>query len=382
MTSAIIIGGGIAGLSTALALKNAGIGATVFERAPAIAELGAGLTLWSNAVNALGELGVRREILASASILRKTVSLMLSSGRGGSIDLEKLAHRFGAPSICIHRGRLQLILLGALGEENVRTGCACIHAEQAGNRVRVHFENGADAEADFLVAADGIRSGIRRQLHPHAVIRHAGYLSWRGIARKSEVDPPPAGQNVTFFGAGSQAAVLECGTDYLFWYVTRNGPPKPSASASERKAEITRLIQGWPKALTRCIEATPPESILETDILDLPPLSTWGAGRTTFAGDAIHATTPNLGQGAGMGIEDGVVLGRCFSAGRDVEECLRDYERRRKPRTDWIVRESFRIGRVLQMENRLAVKLRDALSTTPLARWFGERMFARMMKFE
>jgi len=136
--SAIIIGGGIAGLTTALALKNAGLGATVFEQAPAITELGAGLTLWSNAVHALDELGLRREILASASVLRKTVSLMLSSGRGGSIDLEKLADRFGAPSICIHRGRLQSILLAALGDENVRTGCACIHAEQAGNRVRAN----------------------------------------------------------------------------------------------------------------------------------------------------------------------------------------------------------------------------------------------------
>ena len=83
-----------------------------------------------------------------------------------------------------------------------------------------------------------------------------------------------------------------------------------------------------------------------------------------------------------MGIEDGLVLGRCFSNGRDVEECLRDYEGRRKPRTDWIVRESFRIGRVLQLENGLAVKLRDALFTTPLAQWAGERTFARMMKFE
>jgi FAD-dependent urate hydroxylase len=380
--TAIVIGGGIAGLAVGVALKQAGIAVTVFERAPIISEVGAGLTVWSNGVIALDALGLKDRVLAESSVILESVAVTADSRLLSRVDLDKIGRRLGAPSICLSRGKLQAILLGALGSENVRTGRACVRTEQAGGRVRASFEDGTEAESDFLVAADGIQSGVRLRLHPESTVRRAGYISWRGLATRSDSGGLPSGQDMVICARGCQAAMLECGSEFLFWYLTRNGAPVPSASPDDRKAEIIHRIQGWPGVFTNCVNATPAAAILENDLVDVRPLERWGVGRVTFAGDAIHATTPNLGQGAAMGMEDAVVLGRCLVAGLGVEEALREYEGRRKPRTDWIVRESFRVGRVLQMESAMGVRLRESFTRTPLAQWMGERMFMRAMSFQ
>src|SRR6516164_9698949 len=172
-----IIGAGIGGLAAAAALHRIGVEALVIERAPSIREVGAGLSLWSNAVNALRELGLDAKVIAAASVIERN---MVQTPEGRFIartELSELSQMAGAPCICIHRGVLQKILLDALPPHSVRIDSRCVGFDGS----TAILENGEHIQADVLVGADGISSVIRDGLHGAQAPRYAGYTCWRGI---------------------------------------------------------------------------------------------------------------------------------------------------------------------------------------------------------
>jgi len=142
-------------------------------------------------------------------------------------------------------------------------------------------------------------------------------------------------------GAGSQFGLWPCGAGQLYWFLTKNAPQ----GATQTKANVVALCRDWTAPIPDVIEGTPEDAILQNDIIDRSPLRWWGRGRVTLLGDAAHATTPNLGQGACMALEDAVILAHCISTVRPAEAALREYERLRIPRTGAIVRDSWRAGR-------------------------------------
>ena len=374
-----IIGGGIGGLAAAVALRRVGIEALVIERAPTIREVGAGLSIWSNAVNALRELGLDSAVTAAASVIERHVTRTPHGRRISETDFGPIAKVAGAPCICIHRAALQRILLEALPAGSVRTGARCTGFDDS----TAILESGERIEADLLVGADGISSAIRDALHGATAPRYAGYTCWRGILRDAGALAGQPRTPLLVLGAGSQFGLWPCGAGQLYWFLTRNAPP----GTRKTKADALAVCRGWAAPVPGVIDGTPEDAILQNDIIDRPPLRWWGRGHVTLLGDAAHAATPNLGQGACQALEDAVVLAQCLNGPRaaltpsEIEAALRQYERSRIPRTARIVRESWQAGKILQLDSPALEGLRDWFLGTRLGDYVGMRQFRTLLTY-
>jgi 2-polyprenyl-6-methoxyphenol hydroxylase-like FAD-dependent oxidoreductase len=364
----IIIGGGIGGLSTALALRRVGIHSDVFEQADELREIGAGLSIWANALRALEPLGVAQRVQSLGSSIDRFEVRTHAGGTLSSLSFAALERKLGVPvGVIVHRADLLRELAAGLDQAHVYCGARCITIENKADGVIVRFADGREAFGDLLVGADGLHSAVRSQLHGPSKPRYAGYTCWRGVAHL-EVKHPAPGLSFETWGPGARFSVHHCGPGRLIWYATRNVSEGGVDSPVGRKADVQGTFQTWHPPIPEVIEATPGAEILRNDIVDRIPIVNWGRGRVTLLGDAAHPTTPNLGQGACQAIEDAVCLAASLGSNRDVATALRHYEQARQPRTAAITRESWRLGRICQWENPFGCWLRNRLTCwTPKA---------------
>ena len=321
----MVAGAGIGGLAAALALRRAGIEATVFERAGELGEVGAGILLAANAVRALGELGLSDRVLqlgtpASAVQIRSWRGKALSDVRA-----DVLEEVTGAPSAAVHRADLQAFLLRELGEENVRLGARCSGFEQDDGAVTAFFADVPEVRGDALIGADGLYSTIRTRVHGPREPRYAGYTAWRAIVEPGR-ELLPWGAGFESWGKGARFGCAHIGRGRVYWFATTNAPEGeedgPIGTPSGPGATLMRLFGRWHHPIPALISGTEETAIRRDDLYDREPVSgSWGTGRVTLLGDAAHPSTPNLGQGACQAIEDAVTLARC----------LKPFVRRRYP---------------------------------------------------
>jgi len=359
MTKLLIIGGGIGGLATAIAARQAGVEPVVYERAAEIQEVGAGITLWSNAVRALRRLGVESALLPLSTTLDRSE---IRSWRGRLLartSLGALSQRLGAPTLGVHRADLQAALANAAAAP-IHLSATCVGFEQDAAGVNVKLFSGLEATGDLLVGADGLRSKVREQLLGLQPPRYSGTVAWRGIALFEHPSYPP-GLTSLSIGRGAQVGMLPIGKGRTYWFATAKLPEGQIDAPAGRKRDLLELFRGWHEPIPALIDATAEHAILRGDIHDRAPTRRWGEGRVTLLGDAAHPTTPNLGQGAGMALEDAVVLGRCLRENADPVQALRTYEQLRRDRTAMIVKDSLRMGRMLERGHPVASWLRDWL---------------------
>lgn len=355
---AIIIGGGIGGLCTAIALHRAGIEAVLYERAAEFGEVGAGLTLWANAIRGLRALGLADAVMASGSKVQRA-AILDSRGRVLSrTRTDEFERLFGDPTMAIHRARLHQILLAALPADTVRAGESCTGFEQNGDGATARFQGGRSERADLLIGADGIHSVIRRQLFPEVRLRYSGYTAWRGV---TTADQTALGSTSESWGCGSRFGIVPISEHEVYWFATDNAPEGMKLRSVVQKASLLERFRGWHQPVEKLLSETPAEAILHNDIYDVEPMAHWSRGRVTLLGDAAHPTTPNLGQGACQAIESSVTLARCLSEAATVAEALQRYESERRPRTAWITEQSWKFGRIGQLDNRLACALRNLI---------------------
>lgn len=354
---AIIIGGGIGGLCTTIALQQIGIDVRVYERTEAFERVGAGLAVWANAIRALRKLGLADQVIEAGSVFgraefRSPSGKILQSGELGASD-----RHIDEPNVGIHRAELQRVLVLALPAETLRLGMRCIGVEQDSDKVTIHLANGGTDQADCLIAADGLRSTVRQQLFPETRLNYDGRTSWRGVAETRDAVAP--GVAYQTWGRGERVGYLSVDRNHVYWFAVVNlleGKTPPSA---ERKDFLCRRFRGWHHPIGHLIDMTAAQTIVEAPIYDIEPLARWSQGRITLLGDAAHAATPDMGQGACMAIEDAVVLARCLSQEKDLATALNRYEVERKPRTTWIMNQSRAIGRIAQLDNPLLCTIRD-----------------------
>ena len=359
---AIIIGGGIGGLSATLALRRVGVHSDVFEQAEELREVGAGLTVWANAIRALEQLGVAERVLWLSSKMERFECRTSVGKTLSSTPLLELERKLGVPvGVVVQRADLLREL--AAGLDKGRTHCAarCVSIENKPDEVVAQFADGRVARGDFLVGADGLHSVVRAQLHGASKPRYAGYTCWRGVADLQVEDPQP-GLGFETWGPGARFSVHHC-AGRIFWYATRNVPEGGVDSRAGRKADVRDVFKTWHRPIPEVIEATREADILRNDIVDRLPLEHWGRGRVTLLGDSAHPTTPNLGQGACLAMEDAVCLAASLAEARDVEEALQHYERVRYPRTTAITKDSWQLGKIGQLENPFGRCLRDRLTS-------------------
>lgn len=372
--SAGIIGGGIGGIATAVALHREGVDVTVYERASEFREAGAGMMLWPNATRVLRDLGLLEEVAARSGPNRH----FLVRGCGGAILMNIELGRFEVPALCARRPDLLACLLSALPGDRVRLGCEFERFEQERDRVGVRFVGGAGAEHDVLIGADGIRSRVRNQLlGVHAPI-YRGYMVWRGFARLAGAVPP--GSNSETWGRGRRFGILNTGGDRFTWYATANTPQDHADGPEGRQAELLRRFAGWHEPVERLIEATDESEILKNGAYDLEPLRRWGQGRVMLLGDAAHPCTPNLGQGGCMALEDAAVLAKSFRREASPELALRRYETLRRQRTRHVQQRSLLMGHIGQWENALIAGGRQVVTSMLPAKIF-ERNLRRVYSY-
>jgi 2-polyprenyl-6-methoxyphenol hydroxylase-like FAD-dependent oxidoreductase len=349
----LVVGGGIGGLAAAAALRRDGHEVEVFERAAALEQVGAGLSLAPNALAALDELGVGDEVRARAGRARR----ILVRARSGKILTEVDAEGREWEVVGVHRADLQDVLTRTAG--TIALGRRVTGFAEAVDGVAAHLEDGSETEGDVLVGADGIHSTVRAQLKRYEPLRFAGYFGWR--AAIDFEDPELAGTFSESWGPRLRVGLISIGGGRLYWFVSERARQDTPLPADPHRYLIERL-QDWHDPIPAVVAATTAAALTRLPIHDRPPAKEWGRGRVTLLGDAAHPMTPNLGQGAAQALEDAIVLARKLGSG-DIEpvSALREYEAARIPRTTMIVRRSWQLGRVAQLSSPLACRLRDAV---------------------
>jgi len=369
-----IIGGGIGGVATAVALHRAGIDSTVYERAPELREVGAGMMLWPNATRVLKELGLLERVAACSGPSRN----FLVRASSGTILMDISLGQFDVPALCTRRSDLLEALISALPAESIRLGHDFESFEGRKRTVGVHFAGGFSAEHDFLIGADGIRSRIRSQLLGVHEPIYRGYTVWRGLARLT--GSVPAGSNSETWGRGKRFGILNTGGDRFTWYATANTGPGHIDSSLGRQRELLRMFAGWHEPVENLIEATDEGDILKNGAYDLAPLKRWGQGRVMLLGDAAHPCTPNLGLGGGMALEDALVLAKSFCREATPELALRGYESLRRRRTRHVQQRSLLMGNIGQWESLVMASGRRMVTSMLPAKLF-ERNLRRVYSY-
>lgn len=345
-------------MCAAISLRRLGLDVEVYEQAEELRMVGAGLTIWANAIKALRKLGLAERVIESGSKIDRG-ELRTSTGRVLSrTDTGELEERFGEPTIAIHRADLHEILLDALPAGTVHLDKRCARFEETEEGVSVSFADGETVRADLLVGADGIHSVIRRQLFPEVKPRYSGYTTWRGVVETR--DEAALGKTSETWGCGARFGIVRIDRERVYWFSTANVEPGQRLSPDETKSFLLEYFKGWHHPVELLIKSTQAEHILHNDIYDIEPMKKWCRGRVALLGDSAHPTTPNMGQGACMAIESSLALARCLREADVLTESLHRYERERMPRTAWITNQSRKIGRIGQIENRLLCTLRDA----------------------
>ncbi|MDW8258764.1 MAG: FAD-dependent monooxygenase [Gammaproteobacteria bacterium] len=353
-----IIGAGIAGLGAAAALLQRGLRARVYEQAPALGDVGAGLTVSPNATHALHAIGLERELAAigmrpaQGGVKHwRTGELLVSVVRGASMQAQ-----YGAPYYQVHRADLHAALVRCVrasatdGMDPIVLDHRFVGVRVAGGKVEVAFANGARITADVLIGADGARSAVRTEVFGASQPRFTGYVAYRGLAEMARlgngvVEPP---------------SCLSLGPGASFTrYLVRNGTLVNYVGLAERddwreegwsiRASMDELLaeyEGWYADIERIIRATPPDKIFKWALLDRDPLPTWVCGPVTLLGDAAHPMLPFLGQGAAMGLEDAIVLARAIAAADSIDAALRRYEAARLERTTFVMLKSRETAKI------------------------------------
>ncbi|TDD29907.1 FAD-binding protein [Kribbella turkmenica] len=307
-STAIIIGAGIGGLVAAVGLRRAGWSVTVLERAPVIAEVGAGLTLWPNAERALDTLGIEIRSRAVPTISRG--SLRTPTGRW-----LRRSHPMDVGVLAMHRADLHDVLRKRLPETALHTDAEVVSVSPKGVVVCRCGGEENELTADLVVAADGVNSVTRRTLWSGDPV-FQGRTVWRGVTPPGSVWPVE--ESLTL-GRGVQAGVLPLPDERVYWFVTVNAD-RPNQSYADNRREALHRVGDWHHPIPALIATTPEDQVLHNDVVDIDPVPTFVNERVVLLGDAAHAMPPDLGQGACQAIEDAVVLAACLSSGDGLQK--------------------------------------------------------------
>lgn len=356
----LIAGAGIGGIVAALALQQRGFDVSLYEQAPELHELGAGLQISPNGSSVLRELGLQAAIEAMVSYPSARETRLFNTGQTWHVgNVAHAATRFGSPFWLVHRGDLHRALAAALERRApgaIKVGARCVGFEQDAAGVTLLLENGQRARGAVLLGADGVHSRIREALFGQMPAEFTGFMSWRGVVPMERL--PAALRHSRF-------VIWRGPRGYIITYPLRRGELLNFVTGLERD---DWLIESWSEAGTieecrRDFAMWHQDVLTIIDAVDTPykwallghqPLQHWSVGRVSLLGDACHPMVPSLGQGANMAIEDGMVLARCLEGAADVATALHHYEVARLSRTSRITMRSLELISLLCNNPQLA----------------------------
>jgi salicylate hydroxylase len=354
-----IVGGGLAGLAAANALRTFGFEVEIFEQAPTLGEIGAGISISSQAVKALRAIGLGEKLAAAGNVSQGILTRNMQTGEAIEFRPPPAA-RYGAPHYFVHRADLLNALASGVDSSRLHLDYRLIGVEQSQSDVTLTFANGAIRQADVVIGADGVHSVIRRALYGEDTPTYTGQMVWRALLKGSDVPPEalePTGSTqwwgpgchlVSYYLRGREVINVVTQEDTDKWveegWSIAGDPDEMRASFPSPEPRLKTLLS----IVTRCSK---------WGLFTRPLTTNWGFGRIQLIGDAAHAMVPNAGQGAAQSFEDAYILARWLQAERnDPIEALRNFRRIRIPRVHGVQRRSLANARMKHMLDREAQK--------------------------
>jgi 2-polyprenyl-6-methoxyphenol hydroxylase-like FAD-dependent oxidoreductase len=362
--NAVVVGAGIGGLAVAAGLCRSGWQVTVLEQAPQLSAAGAGITLAPNAVRALDWLGAGAA-LRERSVASGAAGLRADHGRWLlRTTVDQLTARQGLPVYALHRSDLHQMLFDAANAADVRVGHCVIGVTSGVAPAEVSYvadRRSGTLRADLVVAGDGVHSSTRRALFPeHPGPAYAGYLTWRGVTQP-DAAPAELPAVTESWGRGKRFGIVPLADGRTYWFAALAGPE--GAHTDDDIDAVAAQFANWHEPIPALLAATPTEKLLRHDIFHLAtPLARYATGNVALIGDAAHAMTPDLGQGACQALEDAVVLTARAADGADVSVALAEYDRERRGRTQALVHASARVARLANTASPALALLRDLVA--------------------
>jgi 2-polyprenyl-6-methoxyphenol hydroxylase-like FAD-dependent oxidoreductase len=350
-----IIGAGIGGLTTALTLKQKGYKVRLYESATAIKPVGAGIVLASNGMQVFQKLGLQ-SALENAGHKIHQMCLTDEQIKPLSIaDLTYFENKYNVTTLAIHRGDLQRILAENIGFEHITFGKRLATIEKKDNLYQLNFEDGSRVEAEIVIGADGIHSKVRNQIFGEMRTRNALQPCWRGVC-DMVLPEKYLNKGHEAWGRGKRFGFFQINPQKVYWFALINQP-----KLMNQNFNLLELFKDFHPDILNIISKTLDNQIIMNDIIDLKPIHRWQQGNVCLVGDAAHATTPNLGQGACQAIEDAYTLGKCLENTNDIQFAFQQYEKKRMKKAHLVVNMSWQMGILAHLENRIGVWVRNAM---------------------
>ncbi|KGT48231.1 FAD-dependent urate hydroxylase HpxO [Acinetobacter sp. HR7] len=334
-----IIGAGMAGLTTGIALKKFGHQVSIYEQAEQILPVGAAISLWSNGVKCLNYLGLTEHV---AKLGGQMDNLAYVDGLTGDVmtqfSLYPLIEEVGQRPYPVSRAELQNMLMDAFGREDIHLGKKMVALVDDGQQVTVRFADGSEVQTELLVGADGTHSMTRAYVLGEKVERrYAGYVNWNGLVEISP-DLAPADQWTTFVGEGKRASLMPVADHRFYFFFDVPLPAGLENDRSQYKVLLKEYFKGWCPQVQHLIDAIDEQRTNRVEIHDIEPFTDFYKGNVVIVGDAAHSTTPDIGQGGCQAMEDAIYLARALQINTlGLQDSLRRYQNKRNERANELV---------------------------------------------
>lgn len=368
-----IIGAGIGGLTTAIALEQKGFKVRIFEQAETIKPIGAGIILASNAMQVYKSLGLKTLIESQGNSISSMNITKANLKTLSKIDLSYFENKHEVKNIAIHRGVLQRLLIDSLKSAEIYLNHKLKSVVKVNASYTLEFENDKTHNSNIVIGADGLNSVVRQQLFNNNHIRNANQVCWRGVT-DFKLPEPYRNELNEAWGNAERFGFVQITKNKVYWYALKSF--KKDINECSLK-QIDSYFNSYNSIIKDIITATPKQHINTAEISDLKPTKEWYQDNLCLIGDAAHATTPNMGQGACQAIEDAYILSECLSK---YETCtaFKTFQETRLPKAHKVVQSSWVVGKMAHISNPVLRTLRNfMLRLTPATvnRKQNERLF-------
>ncbi|WP_126650674.1 FAD-dependent monooxygenase [Chryseobacterium aureum] len=347
MNSISIIGAGIGGLTLGNVLREHHYDFTIYESAPEIKPVGAGIMMAVNAMQVFDRLGLKEKIENAGNKIHRIVISDESLRPISKTEILALENQYNSCNVAIHRAELQKILAENLNQDSIQLNHSLQKIRKEENYI-LDFENGNQIESTIVFGADGIKSPVRNQILQTGTIRNSGQKCWRGLV---DFELPEKHHQEAFeiWGKGKRFGFVKISDKKVYWYACVN------EKSFGKYGEIAEIFNDFNPLVLQLIEATDRDIICNT-ITDLAPIPQWYTENLCLIGDAAHATTPNMGQGACQAIEDAYIIGKLLETHQNFNTVFEKFQNIRRKKVDYIVNTSRSIGKFSQWEKGNSIR--------------------------
>ncbi|MCU5745209.1 FAD-dependent monooxygenase [Staphylococcus sp. SQ8-PEA] len=349
-----VVGAGIGGLTAAALLSEEGHEVKVFEKEPEIKELGSGIGIGDNVLSKLGNHDLAKGLKNAGQVVNRMQILSDQAQPLSTVELKK-----NSVNLTLKRQSLIDVIASYVPDSDIYTGHKVVKIDNSDMKVTVHFQGQESETFDLCLGADGIHSVIRENVAPKCKVNYQGYTVFRGMVEDVQLEEAHVARE--YWGAKGRVGIVPLLNNQAYWFISINAKEKDEALSEYGKPHLQARFNHYPDDVRQILDKQGETGILHHDMYDLKPLDSFVYGRTILIGDAAHATTPNMGQGAGQAMEDAIVLVNCLRH-YDFNESLKRFNQIRVKHTAKVIKRSRKIGKIAQHTNPLVIRIRNMIA--------------------